>query len=125
MSILQKFLAQFPGRPEARPAMKGSATARSAAVVASFLSIVFVWTLALSVSPRLHEQIHSDATRAEHSCAVTFVSAGSYDHVVPQPSVGLPTAPIRLAIVSMLSPQWVPSPFLGAHVFEHAPPSVS
>jgi hypothetical protein len=125
MLISRKILAQFAERTEARRAMKGRTTPRSVTVVAAFLSAVFLWTLALSVSPQLHEEIHADANRVEHSCAVTFVASGSYDHVVQLSPISSPAEPVQFAKIPTLSSLWVQSPFLGASVFEHAPPTVS
>jgi hypothetical protein len=102
--------------------MKGSATPRSGVFVAAFVSAAFLWTLALSASPNLHERFHADANRAEHACAVTFVASGSYEHGAPAPLVSAPTPSVHFSTVPPLDPQWVQSPFLGASIFEHAPP---
>src|SRR6266404_3055876 len=94
--------------------MKSSTLRR--ALVAASLSAAFLWTLALSASPQLHERFHPDANRAEHTCAVTFAASGSYDHVVPAPVVSSPVEVAQFSI-SVLDPQWVRSPFLGASIF--------
>jgi len=104
--------------------MHGRTTPRSAAITV-FVAISFIWTLALAVSPGWHEQIHSDANRVEHSCAVTLVASGNYDQAAPPPSFSCPAPALPFTIVSALIPQWVQSPFLGARIFEHAPPAVS
>jgi hypothetical protein len=103
--------------------MKRSTTSR--ALVAAFLSAAFLWTLALSASPQLHERFHPDANRAEHTCAVTFVASGSYDHVAHTPAVSSPVEAIQFSTIPALDSQWVQSPFLGASVFEHAPPALA
>jgi hypothetical protein len=103
--------------------MKGSTTSR--ALATAFLSAAFLWTLALSASPRLHERFHPDASRTEHSCAVTFVAAGSYDHVTIAPLVSAPVPVAHASAIPALDPQWVRSPFLGASIFEHAPPALA
>jgi len=103
--------------------MTSSTTSR--ALVAAFLSAAFLWTLALSASPQLHERFHPDANRAEHSCAVTFVVSGSYDHVVPAPVVSSPVEAAQFSTIPALDPQWVRSPFLAASIFEHAPPALA
>lgn len=90
--------------------------------VAAFVSAAFLWSLALSASPQLHERFHPDANRVEHICAVTFVASGSYDHGAPAPLVSAPALAIHFSIIPTLDPQWVQSPFLGGHIFEHAPP---
>ena len=48
--------------------------------VAVFVFAAFLWALALSASPQLHQRVHKDANRAEHNCAVTMIASGSYDH---------------------------------------------
>lgn len=103
--------------------MKGSPTSR--ALVSAFLSAVFLWTLALSASPQLHERFHPDANRVEHTCAVTFVTAGSYDHAAHAPAVSSPIEATQFSAIPALDSQWVQSPFLGASVFEHAPPALA
>ena len=47
--------------------------------VATCVFAAFVWAIALSVSPQLHQRVHADASRAEHSCAVTAIAAGAYE----------------------------------------------
>jgi hypothetical protein len=103
--------------------MKGSTTPR--AFVAVFLTVAFLWTLALSASPQLHERFHPDANRAEHTCAVTFVASGSYDHSMSVPLVAVPAPSCHFSTIPALDPRWVQSPFLGASIFEHAPPALA
>lgn len=95
------------------------------ALVAAFLSAAFLWTLALSASPQLHERFHPDANRAEHTCAVTFVASGSYDHIVHVSAFSSPAETVQFSAIPALDPQWVASPFLGASIFEHAPPGLA
>ena len=91
-------------------------------LVAGFISVVFLWALALSASPQLHQRLHPDADRVEHSCAVTMIDPGGYNHVPHPLLVSLPLPTIQLSKIPALTPQWVESPFLGARIFEHAPP---
>ncbi|MEY2542283.1 MAG: hypothetical protein QOI22_1885 [Verrucomicrobiota bacterium] len=105
--------------------MNGRTTPRLVPVVAAFLSAAFLWALALSASPQLHERFHPDANRVEHTCAVTFVASGSYDYGAPGPLVSAPVSSVHFSIVPALDPQWVQSPFLGASIFEHAPPALA
>jgi hypothetical protein len=93
------------------------------AIVAAGILSAFLWTLTLTVSPSLHERIHSDANRAEHSCAVTFIGSGSCNHSGHVPLVSAPLPAIQFSTIQALHPLWVPSPFLGACIFEHAPPA--
>ncbi len=104
--------------------MNETLRSRTGAFVAALLGLAFAWTLLLSVSPRLHERIHRDANRIEHSCAVTFVASGTYEHSAPPPVIPR-TVAITFARVTDLNPTWVLSAFLGASVFEHAPPANS
>jgi hypothetical protein len=92
-------------------------------ICAAFVSAAFLWTLLVAASPALHARIHPDASRSEHSCAVTLIASGSYDHVADVPQIGAPVAANQFATIPALTPQWVASPFLGASVFEHAPPA--
>jgi hypothetical protein len=95
----------------------------SRALVATLLSLWFLWTLALSVSPQLHHRVHPDANHADHVCAVTFVASGSYKHSA-QPSLvaALGLAP-QFSETPALRSVWVPPLFLFAHIFAHAPPA--
>ena len=106
--------------------MKRNATPRSknigGAFVATCLSVAFLFALALTASPQLHARFHSDANRTEHSCAVTMIASGSYNHATHLPLVSAPAPAVQLSKVSAMTPQWVESPFLGASIFEHAPP---
>lgn len=102
--------------------MKSSTIVRAS--VALIASAAFLWTLALSASPQLHERIHPDAHQVEHTCAATFVASGSYDHA---PVALLIRAPVPLGEfdIPTLSPRWIQPVFLVAAVFEHAPPANS
>ncbi|HAF02259.1 MAG TPA: hypothetical protein DCG89_00450 [Spartobacteria bacterium] len=106
-------------------ATPGSDRQSGRACFAVFVSVAFLWTLALSVSPRLHECIHPDANRIEHTCAATFISSGNYDHAPQLPLVSAPALVVQFSKIPLLNPLWVPSPFLAASIFEHAPPAHS
>ena len=106
--------------------MKSCAAGRRAsvcrAIVAVSISSAFFWALALSVSPQLHERIHSDASQGNHECAITLVAAGNYHHATNSPVIVLSAPAIQFSDLATLDSIWVPSPFLGASIFEHAPP---
>jgi hypothetical protein len=123
--ILQKFLAQGARQSEGRSSMSTFArsTNRGRALIAIFVSAAFLWALALSASPQLHQRVHKDANRVEHSCAATMIASGSYNHAAHAPLVSAPVPLIHFSKISALTPQWVESPFLGACIFEHAPPA--
>jgi hypothetical protein len=95
---------------------------RAGAFVAAFVSAAFLWALALSASPQLHERFHADANRVQHTCAITFVASGSYENSANPPPVSAPAPSSHFSTIPHLDPQWVQSPFLGARIFEHAPP---
>ena len=102
--------------------MKRSTIVR--AFFAAATAAAFLWTLALAASPQLHERLHSDANRSDHSCAVTIVAAGKLNHAPPAiVSVAAPLVyflpDVELSLVS------VQPLFLSASVFEHAPPAHS
>jgi hypothetical protein len=98
---------------------------RGRLLVATYVGAIFLWTLALSVSPQLHERFHSDANQAQHECSVTLIAAGNYDHVAPAPVFVRPNLATQISSVATLRPLWVASPFLSASIFEHAPPAYS
>jgi hypothetical protein len=93
------------------------------AFIATLVSAAFFWTLVLSGSPQLHGLIHSDANRASHTCAVTLIASGSYDHVSPSPLVRASDLTFQFSKIPALSSTWVQPVFLGAHIFAHAPPT--
>jgi len=82
----------------------------------------FLWALALSASPQLHQRLHKNAGRVEHNCAVTMIASGSYDHAAHASLVSGPVPAVQFSKIPALTPCWVQSPFLGACIFEHAPP---
>ena len=102
--------------------MKSRAILRAS--VAILASAGFLWTLTLSVSPQLHQRIHPDANKVEHTCAATFIASGNYDHA---PTALLISTPVPLGAfdIPALSPRWIQPVFLIATVFEHAPPTLS
>jgi hypothetical protein len=106
--------------------MQGRAVGRSAIIYRVFVAIsvaaAFAWTLALSVSPQLHERVHPDANQGNHECAITLVAGGNYDHGTTGPLIVVPAPAIQFSDLATLDSTWVASPFLGASIFEHAPP---
>jgi hypothetical protein len=92
-------------------------------LVAAVLFAAFSWTLLVSVSPRLHECVHGDANRSDHVCAITLITSGSYEHGAQPALVTVPLPAVQFSKIPALAPCWVQSPFLGAHIFEHAPPA--
>jgi hypothetical protein len=94
------------------------------AFIATFISAAFFWTLLLSVSPQLHARIHADANRGDHTCAVTLVATGSYDHAAQPTLISAPDFVFQFERIPALSSTWVRPLFLNAHLFAHAPPAL-
>ena len=109
--------------PRMRFRLAGGKSIAPRAIVAAGILSAFLWTLTLTVSPSLHERIHSDANRVEHSCAVTLIGSGNCNHSVPMPLVSAPVLAIQFSKIPALNPLWIQSSFLGARIFEHAPPA--
>ena len=106
-----------------RQLMRSLATPVIRGAIASWVCVAFLSALALSVSPRWHELLHPDAKIAQHECAVTLIGSGSYqqsDAPVPCPA---PVPALQFCFIPALHSVWVASPFLGARIFEHAPPA--
>jgi hypothetical protein len=116
MSILQKFLAPVSLATEARRAMKR-------AFIAGGLLIALLCAIALSASPQVHERIHRDANKSNHECAVTLIASGNYHHSTSVPVVSVPAPATQFSRILALTSQWVEPLFLGACIFEHAPPA--
>ena len=93
------------------------------AFLAILVSAAFLWALALSASPQLHQRVHKDANRVEHSCVATMIASGSNNQAAHPPLVSVPGPSVQFSKIPALTPQWVESPFLGARIFEHAPPA--
>src|SRR5438876_11458277 len=93
------------------------------ACIAVCISAAFLCALALSASPQLHQRVHPDANRVEHNCAATMIASGSYDHATHPPLVRADALVPQFSKIPALTPCWVQSPFLGACIFEHAPPA--
>jgi hypothetical protein len=96
---------------------------RRAAIALAALS-AFLFAFVLSAAPALHEHLHSDAGHPQHECAITIVESGLEAADEPL-STAAPQPASLFATVPVLHPVWVPAPFLGARVFEHAPPALS
>lgn len=91
--------------------------------VATCVFAAFVWTLALTISPQLHQRIHADGNRSDHICAVTLVANGSYDNAAQPPLIRAPDLPGQFGTVLTLSSIWVQPVLLMAHIFANAPPA--
>lgn len=87
-------------------------------LVADLLMVV-----ALAASPQLHQLLHPGADHCDHECAVTVMISGGSDGS-PAPAVFDAGAPLvqGFNLLAEIHPSDVPSLFLSAHIFEHAPP---
>ena len=95
------------------------------AVVASSLLSAFLFALALAASPQLHVRFHADAGAPDHECVVTLIATGKCEQADAPPVLVAPEPAIVFEKVPSLAPVWVAAPFLGARIFEHAPPALS
>src|SRR4051812_651396 len=82
----------------------------------------FLFANALAVAPQWHEKIH--APSPGHECAVTLIASGKYEQSDAPPLVFVPQPAAQFSKIPALNPIWVAAPFLGAAVFEHAPPAL-
>ena len=85
--------------------------------------IAFAFANVLAVAPNLHEKIHG--TGVSHECAVTLIASGKCQQSDAPPLIFAPQPATQFSRVPALNPIWVPAPFLGASIFEHAPPALS
>src|SRR5438309_6857279 len=99
---------------------KGWQRALGCLLIANLLIVVV-----LAASPQLHHLLHQDADRCEHECAITvMLSGGSDGSSGPQVfDAGAILLTAHQFLPEMHSHDVAPL-FLGAHVFEHAPPLV-
>jgi len=88
---------------------------------AVLLTGAIVIMLGLSVAPNLHERLHPTGAPL-HECAVTLIASGSCHHSTGAPLMIVPATAVQCPKIPALTPHWVESPFLGARIFEHAPP---
>ena len=94
-------------------------------LVTGIVFATLLWALALSASPQLHQHVHADAKQVEHSCAVTLISSGSYEHAAYLPLVGAPQPKLGFTKTPVTNSVWVQPLFLCANIFAHAPPAHS
>ena len=95
------------------------------AAVALACVAAFLFSVALTAAPGLHEHFHADAATPQHECAVTAVGSGKVQLGEPALAVTGALRPVSDPEVSTLTPAWVPAPFLSAAILEHAPPALS
>lgn len=103
--------------------MKLASTASS--LLSAVLGVSFLLALTFAVAPQLHERIHLDAGAKQHECAVTLISSGKYQSNDAPPLIFASQPAAQFSTIPALNSIWVAAPFLGASIFEHAPPAVS
>ena len=96
---------------------------RRTAVALATLS-AFLLAFVFSAAPALHEHLHADAAHPQHECAITIVESG-IESGDPPLTFARPESATLFARVAALNPIAVPSLFLSACAFEHAPPALS
>ena len=89
------------------------------------LAICFAAALALAGSPQLHQRVHPLTDHPTHQCAVTLLDMGTCPLSDAIPLIVRPCPAIPIQNLLILTPAWVSASFLGASIFEHAPPAVS
>ncbi|HKP01789.1 MAG TPA: hypothetical protein VJU77_00375 [Chthoniobacterales bacterium] len=94
------------------------------AIVAAGCLGAFLFAVALSAIPQLHEQIHSTTNSPNHECAVTLLSSGNFQHTpVATISLAPPARPQALAYISRSF--CLVTAHLEFSLLEHAPPAIS
>jgi hypothetical protein len=88
------------------------------------LAAAIMLMLGLSAAPNLHERLHPTAASL-HECAITLIAWGSCHHHVVAWQMIAPATAMQFSNIPALNPIWVAAPFLGACIFEHAPPAHS
>jgi hypothetical protein len=101
----------------------GKAIALRATVVAGFIS-GFLFAVVLAAAPQLHERIHQPIG-ASHECAVTLIASGKYQQSDAPVLVSVSQPVVQWGKIPSVHTVWVAAPFLGACIFEHAPPALS
>ena len=81
--------------------------------------------LLLAVAPQSHERAHQDAATGHHECAVTLIATGKYQQNDVPVFISLPQPAVQWGKIPSFHTVWVAAPFLGACIFEHAPPALS
>jgi hypothetical protein len=102
---------------------EGNVIAIRAIVAAGFIG-AFLFALVLAAAPQLHERIHQP-DGATHECAVTLVASGKYQQSEAPVLVAAPQPAVQFSKIPALQSVWVPAPFFGACILEHAPPALA
>jgi hypothetical protein len=106
------------------PPGDGKVIALRAIVATGFIG-AFLFALVLAAAPQLHERIHPGTATSQHECAVTLIASGKYQQSDTPVLVSRPQPAVQFSKTPALHSVWVPAPFLGASIFEHAPPALA
>jgi hypothetical protein len=93
-------------------------------VTGGLLAALFLAVL-LAVAPQSHERAHQNAATGHHECAVTLIATGKCQQGDAPILVSLPQPVVQWGKIPSFHTVWVAAPFLGACIFEHAPPAHS
>jgi hypothetical protein len=88
-------------------------------------TLAFLWATVLSVSPELHQRVHSDANQVQHSCAAIYIGSGQLHHSAPLVLSASYAPKIEYSEICAANPDRIACLFLSAAIFEHAPPFYS
>lgn len=92
--------------------------------LAAGLLASLILALILAVSPRSHDFVHKDSAAAQHECAVTLIASGKYEQADAPVLTSILRPRVQWGKIPSVHAVWVAAPFLGACVFEHAPPAL-
>jgi len=115
-------LAHFERGMHSRDAVKRCARNFQLVITGGVFASLFL-ALVFAVAPQLHERIHPDTATSQHECAVTLIASGKYQQSDAPVLVSAPQPAVQFSKIPALQSVWVPAPFLGACIFEHAPPA--
>jgi hypothetical protein len=114
------------GRMQTANQMKaGLNSERNIRFTASILISALLLALTLAAAPQLHARIHKDSSATDHQCAATLISSGSYEHSASPDILSAPQLADHVSTIAIFTSCWGPALFLGASIFEHAPPARS
>lgn len=85
----------------------------------------FLFGVALSALPQLHERVHPDANQSQHECVVTLIAHGKCDNTVSPPVIDPEIVLVSSEQISSIDIVSVAPLFLSGRIFEHAPPALA
>jgi hypothetical protein len=126
LNVIVDLVCYLAGRMQTANQMKaGLNSERNIRFTASILISALLLALTLAAAPQLHARIHKDSSATDHQCAATLISSGSYEHSASPDLLSTPQLADHVSTIAIFTSCWVPALFLGASIFEHAPPARS